>query len=124
MYLHPNIKRFAFPHLLLDYKLLLENIFYINKGLCGKITEKSIKIDGRKLNIKELKKNIKNILKNTFNHEILVEKKINLKKYLQGIVIFNIDKKLDKKYTKLTNLIKKEYSDVKIISFTKIKKMI
>ena len=117
------------PHLELDSNLLLENISYLNNGWSGEPHKKSIRIDGSKINKKELKEiltkyrnDVKNqkIYNNYKNlplfHEILLEKDIDLVKYLRKLTLFN-DVKGKKTYYKLLELMKKKYPKVEIIMF-------
>ena len=86
-------------NLYLDYRLLLNTVFYLNIGWQGGLTKNSIKIDGTKLDEDQLKQILK-IFNNKVNkytkhnkipicmtNEILVKKDISLKKYLRKIIM-------------------------------------
>ena len=120
-------KQGEYAHFNLDKNLLLENIFYLNTGWHGEPLGE--KIDGRKLNEKELDEILKNFrarvnkyyreydktwskemkgsLPVQMSNEILVEKKISLKKYLRKINKYNCSQD---EY----NYIVKKYKDVKL----------
>ena len=113
-----------YGNLYLDYKLLLETNFYLHTGWNGE--PQGEKINGKKLSLEQLdtllddfKKDIKlykkNWKKNTkfpidtmMTNEILVEKNIDLKKYLKKIK-FPFDAK---KNQELINIAKKINPDV------------
>lgn len=119
IYLRLNQKN-EHGNLYLDYKLLLENVFYLQTGWHGEpVTEK---IDGRKLNqiqlkkilndfIKQVKKYYKTQIKNNIpipimmSNEILVKNNINLRKYLKKIYIIN-------KNPKIMNILNNFYTDI------------
>jgi len=106
------------PHLELDSNLLLENISYLNEYWLGKPSNMSIKINGQKTNKKQLEyllnKYIKKVKTNIMlQHEILLEKDIDLTKYLRKITLFS-NVKTTKTYDKLVKLMNKKYPNVKI----------
>ena len=120
IYLRLGRRNDNYGNLYFDKKLLLENIFYLQIGWNGEpITEK---IDGRKLDENELDKLLKkfneDINKNNknnmnipifMNNEILLMKKISLKKYLRKIdvPIKNTKKIIDICKTNYPNVILK-----------------
>jgi hypothetical protein len=108
----------------LDYKLLLDCVFYLNIGWHGGITDDSIKVDGKTLNEKSLKKILddfsnkvskyqkeflqaKGINVPMISNEILVRKRIPLNKYLLKINTAYVDSKV--------KVLLKKYEQVKII---------
>lgn len=112
-----DIKPSRLPHFEFSIDLLLDNIFYLNIGENGGPSRKSVRIIGSQLNKKQLIKILKNYVKKikkfNFSHEIVLENKIDLKKYLYSVRIDNKYKKY-KTYDKLIKLINKKYSDIKI----------
>ncbi len=114
-------KRSDYANIYLDYKLLLENVFYLQTGWSA--IPSTEKIDGRKLTqeqLIELLKNFNNkvnyyIKKNKQNkafmiqmsNEIIIEKNINLKKYLKKVNISKYDKKI-------SDLIDNKYNNVQL----------
>lgn len=98
----------------LDYRLLLDTVFYLNIGWSGDVTNNSIKIDGTKLDEKQLKQILKIFNEKVNNYiklnetpilmtnEILVKRDISLKKYLRKIKNIDLDDKtiklIDKNY--------------------------
>jgi hypothetical protein len=75
----------AYIYLILDSKILLENKFYINEIWSGGPT--GYLIDGKKNeNLVKIIEPFSNYLKN----EVLIEKKISLKKYLRQVHISSI----------------------------------
>jgi hypothetical protein len=112
------------PHFELNTNLLLDNVSYLSTGWNAKPTKVSVKINGSVINNKQLTKILNTYLKYMkdyyYNHEILVENKIDLKKYLKTIRIDNCMKKY-KTCTKILNLLKKEYPDVKIVSVSQMR---
>ena len=78
----------------------------------GRIYINLIKINGKKLNKKELKSMLKDI---DDNHEILVTKQIDLK-YLKYITIMPNMKK-DDRYKEFVHYVKTEYPNVKLIPY-------
>ncbi len=113
-------KRGDYGNLVLDDNLLLENNFYLNTGWNVEpkekekikgidLTEKSLKRILEKFNksvdnfIKERKKQLGYVL--CMTNEILLTKKINLKKYLKKIKISKYNKEI-------VDYCKKNYPDV------------
>ena len=116
-----DITRGIMPHLELDSNLLLENIAYLNNSWGGEPHKNSIRIDGSKLNKKQLKEILtkyRNYQKKDgmSEHEILLKNDIDLVKYLRKITLFNKDKGT-KTYYKLLELMKTKYPKVEIIMF-------
>lgn len=109
-------KKKDYANIYLDPKLLLKNTFYLQIGWSGEPSTE--RIDGRKLSEKQLLELLDNfnkkinmyINKNKDNNgfiiqmsnEIIIEKSINLKKYLKKINISKYNKKIsdiiDEKY--------------------------
>lgn len=113
MLLKPRCKSPMHLHFKLDVNLLLDNSFYIRSGWNGQNLHKSdIKINGKKLNKKELKSMLKDI---DDNREILVTKQIDLK-YLKYITIMPNMKK-DDRYKEFVHYVKTEYPNVKLIPY-------
>jgi len=109
-------------NLCFDINLLLDNVFYLHVGWTGEIRKNDIKIDGRKLDIKQLellltdfKNKINDYIKKHNNeplimsNEILVKNNISLK-YLKKI-------KLISKNNKIIKYIEQNYPNVKIKIF-------
>ena len=113
------------PNYLFNPELLLDKITYLNMNWRGKKHTNSIKINGKKIDninkkVKELRKiitNDKNLLF-PFTHEFLIEKKINLKKYLKKIVITDFGENENKKekefYNKIIDILKKNYPNTEV----------
>ena len=125
IFLRLNMKGDKTGTFYLDADLLLECIFYLNVMWRGRLDKESIKVDGRKLTHEQLEKilhdfedYVRKTVQPTFNegnfimmsNEILVKKRINLKKYLKKIKLDGI--KLDK--TTL-EIIKNNYKGVVIL---------
>ena len=112
------------PHFELRTNLLLYNVSYLNLGWNAKPEKDAIKIYGSKINKKQLTKILSNYISDMkdsgYVHEILVENKIDLKKYLTAIRIDNCMKKY-KICKKLLKLLEKEYPDVKIVSLSQMR---
>ena len=132
MYYAQNYSKYIFlrlkikndsAQLYLDPRLLLKTIFYINLGWIGDLTEKTVKIDGRKITEQKLLKILTKLkqeaIKNTNNNnifipimmsnEILVTHNINLHKYLKKVYIHNENNKTIKDY------IEYNYKNVKVL---------
>lgn len=108
------------PHFELDSNLLLDNIAWLNKSWSSVPSKNAIKVDGSKINSTQLQKILRKYRKslstdNSSVHEILLEKDIDLVKYLQKIRLVRNDKS-KKTYKKLLILMKKKYPNVKIIN--------
>jgi hypothetical protein len=113
------------PHFELSIDLLLDNISYLDLGWNGEPSSDAIKVKGSKMNKTQLNKIIKDYINDMkeegdYSHEILVENKINLKKYLKAIRIDNCMKKY-KTCKKLLKLLKNKYPNVKIVSLSQMK---
>lgn len=113
------------PHLELDSNLLLENISWLNKSWSGEPSKNSIKVDGSKIDKKQLEEILKkyrndiksqNLPKTFLKHEILLEKDIDLVKYLRKLTLFR-SVKGKKTYYKLLKLMKRKYPNVEIIMY-------
>lgn len=118
------------PHLELDSNLLLENISWLNKSWNGEPSKNSIKVDGSKIDKKQLQEILKkyrndiksqNLPKTFLQHEILLEKDIDLVKYLRKLTLFR-SVKSKKTYYKLLKLMKRKYPNVEIIMYNPKKK--
>lgn len=108
----------VFPFTLIFKSDLLKNQdFVFNKGWGYQVAyEQFLKSDDNKIfknKIKKIKKFLKDpnlppTLKNNsgiFHHELHTHKKINIKKFLIGIICYTNDKKIFKKVTKFANIL-------------------
>ncbi len=115
-------KRDDYANLYLDYRLLLENTFYLQVGWQAVPTTE--KIDGKKLTENQLLEVLKKFnnkinyykqkkIKEKYNlpvsmyNEILIEKNVNLKKYLKKVNISKYNKKIE-------STINEKYPEVKL----------
>ena len=83
-------------HFLLDSKLLLDNNFHFHLGWSDK-PYNSVKVNGKKLTTTQLNKKLDSYIKRVKNnsyggiyglHEILLEKNVDLKKYLRKVQFY------------------------------------
>ena len=123
IYLRLGLKK-DYANIYLDYKLLLDNVFYLHIGWQAEPASK--KIDGGKLTLLELDNllndfvnKVKKYYKKPFvdndsklplmmSNEILIKNNINLNKYLKKIAIANYDKNIEK-------IIDEKYPNVKLM---------
>jgi hypothetical protein len=102
-------KKNDYANFVLDKKLLLENVFYLQTGWSA--IPLSEKIDGKTLSenqldeiLKKFNENVNNYIKDNkknigftiqMSNEIIIKNNIDLKKYLKKVNISKYDKKID-----------------------------
>lgn len=125
-YIYLTISHFnaIFSNFELDSNLLLENISWLNTYWNGEPNKNSIKVDGSKIDKKQLQKILKkyrNDIKSRYRggenddtlHEILLENDIDLVKYLRKLKLSRSFTG-KKTYYKLLTLMKTKYPNVEI----------